>query len=73
MIALLKFLDGPWETARGYLREDLDHIEAAFNQRWAATFGDDNIIKSSVVSTTTITGLGLTSVAKVAARVSMRI
>lgn len=43
-ISLLKFLDGPWETARGYLREDLDHLEAALNTRWANTFGDANQI-----------------------------
>jgi hypothetical protein len=30
-VQLLKFLDLDWETARGYLREDLDHLETALN------------------------------------------
>jgi hypothetical protein len=30
-VQLLKFLDVPWEVARGYLREDLDHLEVAIN------------------------------------------
>lgn len=50
MLALLKYLDLPWEIARGYLREDLDHIEAAINTRWAATFGNNNLLKSDTVS-----------------------
>ncbi len=30
-VQLLLFLDGPWEQARGYLREDLDHLMVAIN------------------------------------------
>jgi hypothetical protein len=30
-VQLFKFLDSAWETARGYLREDLDHLEVAIN------------------------------------------
>jgi hypothetical protein len=30
-IQLLLFLDSPWETARGYLREDLEHLMVAIN------------------------------------------
>lgn len=44
MIALLKYLGGPWEIARGYLRTDLEHIETALNQRWGETFGDNNVL-----------------------------
>ena len=44
MIALLKYLGGPWEIARGYLRTDLEHIETALNQRWGDTFGDNNVL-----------------------------
>src|SRR5260370_571190 len=49
MISLLKYLDGPWEVVRGYLREDLDHIEAALNQRWNTVFGDTNKLKSGTI------------------------
>jgi hypothetical protein len=49
MISLLKFLDGPWEAVRGYLREDLDHLEAAINQRWGATFDDNNSLLGGTI------------------------
>ena len=42
MINLLKIVNLPWEKARGYLRLDLQTIESAVNQRWAATFGNGN-------------------------------
>jgi len=32
MLHLTKFLDQAWERARGSLRDDLDHLEAAFNK-----------------------------------------
>ena len=35
MIALLKSLGGSWEQARGDLRADLEHLEAAINQQWS--------------------------------------
>lgn len=44
MISLLKFLDLDWELARGYLRNDLDHIESAINQQWSSTFGIGNVL-----------------------------
>lgn len=50
MITLLKMLPDKWEKAKGYLRLDLDRIEAVLNQRWAVTFGDDNLLLSSTVS-----------------------
>ena len=31
MIHLLNFLEGPWEQVRGYLKEDLEHLQAALN------------------------------------------
>ncbi len=45
MISLVKYLDDTWEKVRGYLREDLDHIEAAVNQQIAATFTAGNVLK----------------------------
>lgn len=39
MLSLLKYLDGPWEAVRGYLREDLEHIQAAINSRQTEQFG----------------------------------
>ena len=44
MLALLKTVDGPWELVRGYLRTDLEHIEAAINQRWGSIFSQSNTI-----------------------------
>lgn len=65
MISLLKFLDLPWDQARGYLREDLDHLEAALNQRWAALAGDSNVINVATTVTGTLAvghgGTGVTS------------
>lgn len=49
MISLLKFLDGPWERVREYLRTDLEHIEAAFNQQKTATFDESNKLKPSAI------------------------
>lgn len=50
MLHLLKYLDGPWETMREYLRADLDHIESAINAKWGATFDlDENTLLSSVI------------------------
>jgi hypothetical protein len=54
LISLLKFLDGPWETARGYLRDDLDHLEAAINQRWNSVFGDSNILQPGTIPGNTL-------------------
>ncbi len=44
MISLIKYLDDTWEKVRGYLRDDLDHIEAAINQQLAATFDKHNVL-----------------------------
>ncbi len=62
MISLLKFLDAPWELARGYLREDLDHLESAINQKFgslapggavaASAFGGDPSIATRYLSNT---------------------
>jgi hypothetical protein len=35
---------GPWERVRQCLIDDMEHIRAAINQRWAATFGDTNTV-----------------------------
>lgn len=53
MLSLLKFLDGPWERARGYLREDLDTIESTINQRWNSVFDAANQVRSISLSTST--------------------
>jgi hypothetical protein len=50
MITLLKLLPDKWEKAKGFLRLDLDRIEAVLNQRWAVTFGDDNLLESSTIA-----------------------
>ena len=50
MIALLKFLDGPWEKVRDYLRTDLEHIEAAFNQRWGSSFDNTNQLVAGAIA-----------------------
>lgn len=50
MLHLLKYLDGPWEQMREYLRSDLEHIEAAVNQRWGATFNDDNTLQALTIA-----------------------
>lgn len=50
MISLLKFVGGPWETARGYLLEDLEHIESTINQRWNAIANDSNELRLSSVT-----------------------
>ena len=50
MLHLLKYLDGPWERVREYLRSDLEHIEAAVNQRWQQTFTDDNLLQAFAIS-----------------------
>lgn len=42
MISLQKYLDAPWEIAKGYLRDDLDHLEAAINTHWGSTFDPAN-------------------------------
>lgn len=49
MVSLLKILDGPWETVRGFLRLDLDHIEAAINQRWNLTFSDGDKLQPGAI------------------------
>lgn len=49
MLSLKKYLDGEWKDVRQYLRDDLDHIEAAVNQRWAATFGDANQLQTGTI------------------------
>lgn len=46
---MFKWLNGTWDQAKGYLREDLNHLEAAINQRWAATFSDDNLLKVGAI------------------------
>ena len=49
MISLLKYLDGPWEQVRGYLKEDLEHIQAAINQNWNQNFGSSNSLQAGTI------------------------
>lgn len=42
MLSLFKWVNGPWEKVRGYLANDMQHLESAVNQRHAATFSDAN-------------------------------
>ncbi len=50
MISLLKIFPDKWEQARGYLRLDLEAIEAAMNQRWSVTFGASNLLRSDTIA-----------------------
>jgi hypothetical protein len=49
VIALKLQLDSPWEQARGPLREDLNHLQSALNQRWNTVFGDANALKPGTI------------------------
>lgn len=49
MITLLKMLPDKWEKARGFLRLDLDRIEAVLNAQWAAAFGSAGELQASTV------------------------
>jgi hypothetical protein len=49
MITLLKILPEKWEQAKGYLRLDLEALEAAMNQRWSATFGASNLLNPDTI------------------------
>lgn len=49
MLSLLKFISGSWEEAKGFLREDLDHIEAAINERWHKVFGTGDTLNASAI------------------------
>lgn len=49
MVALLLYLDRPWEQAREYLRSDLEHLQSALNQRWSQTFTDDNQLQAFTI------------------------
>ena len=45
---LIKFLDGPWETARADLRTDLEHIENLLNSR-PVVAGQARLVAGTVV------------------------
>ncbi len=47
MFTLFKETEGPWELVRGAIRTDLETIEIVLNQRWAATFGESNVLPTS--------------------------
>lgn len=49
-LSLLKILNQPWETARGFLREDLETLEYFLNTQWARVFGANNVLQSSAIS-----------------------
>lgn len=44
MINLNKQTLGRWEDVRGFVHDDLEHIETVLNRRWSATFGETNQI-----------------------------
>jgi len=54
MLALRKYVYGPWERARGFLRLDLDDIETRVNQQWALIVDSNNKVKTQAISATTI-------------------
>lgn len=49
MITLLKIFPEKWEQAKGFLRLDLEAIEAAMNQRWSVTFGANNLLNPDTI------------------------
>ncbi len=48
-ISLFKFLDSKWEDARGYLREDLEHLEEAINLWSGKTFGNGTTLSALAI------------------------
>jgi hypothetical protein len=50
MITLLKIFPEKWEQAKGFLRLDLEAIEAAMNQRWSVTFGASNLLQPDTIA-----------------------
>lgn len=43
------YLNGPWEAVRGYLREELEQLQAALNYQWSKSFDLDGTLTSSVI------------------------
>jgi len=50
MIALWKYTEMPWEDSRGYIREDLEHLEAAINQLAGQTFDQNGDLLSGAIA-----------------------
>ena len=48
-VALFKYLDGDWPEAKGWLYQDLEHLEIVLNQLFAEAFDDDNHLSSLAV------------------------
>lgn len=38
------FLEGPWDHAKGYLREHLEQLNEALNSQWGRIFNNDNTL-----------------------------
>ena len=38
------FLEGPWDHAKGYLREHLEQLSGALNSQWARAFNSDTTL-----------------------------
>lgn len=50
MIALFKYLEDGWEQCRGYLYEDLVHLEAALNQLYGQTFDQNGDLLAGAIA-----------------------
>lgn len=61
MLSPLKDYAGPWERARQNVLADIEHITAAINTRWAATFGSLNtlLVESGGTGAETFTAFGV--------------
>lgn len=44
------FLDGTWEEAKGYLREELQQMRTALNAQWGAAFTRDGILTPASIT-----------------------
>jgi len=43
-------LDGPWEQAKGFLRETLEQLVFGLGALWAEVFNTDNTLKSNTIA-----------------------
>jgi len=56
MITLLKYLNLPWELARGYLRQDLENLEYVINHFKSAVADQNNQIKGGALGASSFPG-----------------
>lgn len=47
------FLQGTWDEAKGFLREELEQLRTALNRKWANAFGADNTLQTVAIEGST--------------------